>query len=300
MVRESEDRHGTNFTVSIEAATGVTTGISAQDRARTVQAAVAPGARPEDLRQPGHVFPLMARPGGVLTRAGHTEAGCDLARLAGFEPAAVIVEILNEDGTMARRPELERFAAGARPRDRHDRRPDPLPPGQGELDRVRGGPAGRDRVRHVPNALVLGSRARPLHFALVRGEPSEVPPLVRVHLRDTPRDLIGIRGEHAGWTLRAALARIAREPHGIVVVLRPKELPSDIVGTGAHEHVPDAARRRVGAAHLRDRRADPARPRRHSHARAVGAASAARHFCVRPRDRRLRGVSAGAPDILAA
>lgn len=111
MVQESEDRHGTNFTVSIEAAQGVTTGISAQDRARTVQAAVAPGARPEDLRQPGHVFPLMARPGGVLTRAGHTEAGCDLARLAGFEPAAVIVEILNEDGTMARRPELERFAA---------------------------------------------------------------------------------------------------------------------------------------------------------------------------------------------
>ena len=111
MVRESEDRHGTNFTVSIEAAQGVTTGISAQDRAHTVQTAVAPGARPEDLRQPGHVFPLMARPGGVLTRAGHTEAGCDLARLAGFEPAAVIVEILNEDGTMARRPELERFAA---------------------------------------------------------------------------------------------------------------------------------------------------------------------------------------------
>ena len=111
MVKESGDRQGTNFTVSIEAAHGVTTGISAQDRAHTVRTAVAAEARPDDLKQPGHVFPLMARPGGVLTRAGHTEAGCDLARLAGYEPAAVIVEILNEDGTMARRPDLERFAA---------------------------------------------------------------------------------------------------------------------------------------------------------------------------------------------
>src|SRR5512145_250842 len=111
MVSDTDLDQRTNFTVSIEAAQGVTTGISAQDRAHTVRTAVAAGARPEDLRQPGHVFPLMARPGGVLTRAGHTEAGCDLARLAGFEPAAVIVEVLNEDGSMARRPELERFAA---------------------------------------------------------------------------------------------------------------------------------------------------------------------------------------------
>ncbi len=96
--------------MSIEAAEGVTTGISAHDRARTVLAAVAPDARPEDLRQPGHIFPLMAQPGGVLTRAGHTEAGCDLARLAGLEPAAVIVEILNDDGAMARRDDLVRFA----------------------------------------------------------------------------------------------------------------------------------------------------------------------------------------------
>jgi len=111
MVSRANESFGTNFTVSIEAAEGVTTGISAADRARTVQAAVAKDAKPEDLVQPGHIFPLMARPGGVLTRAGHTEAGCDLARLAGHEPAAVIVEILNEDGTMARRPDLEKFAA---------------------------------------------------------------------------------------------------------------------------------------------------------------------------------------------
>ena len=110
MVSDTDADHRTNFTLSIEAAEGVTTGISAHDRAQTIRAAVDPSARPEDLRQPGHVFPLMAQPGGVLTRAGHTEAGCDLARLAGFAPAAVIVEILNEDGTMARRADLEAFA----------------------------------------------------------------------------------------------------------------------------------------------------------------------------------------------
>src|SRR3954447_10619297 len=110
MVSDTDREQRTNFTVSIEAAEGVTTGISAYDRAHTVRTAVRAEARPEDLRQPGHVFPIMAQPGGVLTRAGHTEAGCDLARLAGLEPAAVIVEIMNEDGTMARRPQLEDFA----------------------------------------------------------------------------------------------------------------------------------------------------------------------------------------------
>src|SRR6185437_7829321 len=111
MVSETDRDRRTNFTLSIEAAQGVTTGISAYDRAHTVRTAVAPNASPEDLRQPGHIFPIMAQPGGVLTRAGHTEAGCDLARLAGFEPAAVIVEIMNDDGSMARRPDLEKFAA---------------------------------------------------------------------------------------------------------------------------------------------------------------------------------------------
>src|SRR3569623_2355411 len=104
-------KHATNYTVSIEAAEGVTTGISAAARATTVQAADAPAARAEDMVPPGHIFPLMAQPGGELTRAGPTEAGCELARLAGYEAAAVIVEILNEDGSRARRPELERFAA---------------------------------------------------------------------------------------------------------------------------------------------------------------------------------------------
>jgi len=111
MVRDNKAQHGTAFTVSIEAAEGVTTGISAQDRSRTVQAAVAKNATPVDIVQPGHIFPLMAQNGGVLVRAGHTEAGCDFAQLAGCEPAAVICEILKEDGTMARLPDLLEFAA---------------------------------------------------------------------------------------------------------------------------------------------------------------------------------------------
>ncbi|WP_197472977.1 3,4-dihydroxy-2-butanone-4-phosphate synthase, partial [Oleiphilus sp. HI0123] len=100
----------TNFTVSIEAASGVTTGISAADRAHTIRTAVGRNTKPSEIVQPGHVFPIVAQPGGVLSRAGHTEAGCDLARMAGFEAASVIVEIMNEDGTMARRPDLEVFA----------------------------------------------------------------------------------------------------------------------------------------------------------------------------------------------
>ena len=110
MVTDNQTPYATNFTVSIEAAEGVTTGISAADRALTIKKAVAARAKPEDLVQPGHIFPLKAQPGGVLTRAGHTEAGCDLAYLAGCTPAAVIVEILNDDGSMARRPDLEKFA----------------------------------------------------------------------------------------------------------------------------------------------------------------------------------------------
>ncbi|MDP1654302.1 MAG: 3,4-dihydroxy-2-butanone-4-phosphate synthase, partial [Rhodocyclaceae bacterium] len=110
MVRDNRSPHGTAFTLSIEAAEGVTTGISAQDRSRTVQAAAARGAKPADIVQPGHIFPLMAQNGGVLVRAGHTEAGCDLAQLAGCEPAAVICEILKDDGTMARLPDLVEFA----------------------------------------------------------------------------------------------------------------------------------------------------------------------------------------------
>ena len=111
MVQRNGSGFGTKFTVSIEAAEGVTTGISAADRARTVQAAAAKNAVAADIVSPGHIFPLMAQPGGTLARAGHTEAACDLARMAGFEPSGVICEVMNDDGSMARRPELEAFAA---------------------------------------------------------------------------------------------------------------------------------------------------------------------------------------------
>src|SRR6184192_3451788 len=110
MVEQNRSRHGTNFTVSIEAAEGIATGISAHDRALTIKVASSADAKPQDIVQPGHVFPLIAQAGGVLVRAGHTEACCDLARLAGFSPAAVLCEIMKEDGTMARLPDLERFA----------------------------------------------------------------------------------------------------------------------------------------------------------------------------------------------
>src|SRR3981081_2463786 len=112
MVEQNRSRHGTNFTVSIEAAEGIATGISAHDRALTIKVAVAENSKPEDIVQPGHVFPLIAQPGGVLVRAGHTEACCHLARLAGLTPAAVLCEIMRDDGTMALLPDLVEFAAG--------------------------------------------------------------------------------------------------------------------------------------------------------------------------------------------
>ena len=128
MADENTSEQGTAFHVSIGAKGKITTGISAADRAVTITTAIDPATRPEDISMPGHVFPLRARPGGVLERAGHTEAAVDLARLAGLAPAGVICEIMNEDGTMARRPQLEEFAARARPEDGHGRRPHPVPP----------------------------------------------------------------------------------------------------------------------------------------------------------------------------
>ncbi|RPI12931.1 MAG: 3,4-dihydroxy-2-butanone-4-phosphate synthase [Lysobacterales bacterium] len=229
MVSETDLDHGTNFTVSIEAAEGVTTGISAYDRAHTIRTAVAPDARPEDLRQPGHIFPLMAQPGGVLTRAGHTEAGCDLVRIAGLEPAAVIVEILNDDGTMARRPELEVFARDhglrigtiadlIRYRLEKERSVERIAEREVETD------FGPFRL-HCYEDHVNGT----VHLAMVRGKLDErAAPLVRVHLGDTVRDLVGAREDGSSWTLRSALERVAREGSGVVVLLRPHESPLDI------------------------------------------------------------------------
>ena len=230
MVSSTDAQHGTNFTVSIEAAEGVTTGISAHDRAHTVRTAVRADARPEDLRQPGHVFPLMTQPGGVLTRAGHTEAGCDLARLAGFDPAAVIVEILNEDGSMARLRDLERFAR------LHQLRIGTI------ADLIRYRLSTERSVERIEDRVVETEFGRfrlvcyedhvnrNVHIALVRGDLRRAdPPLVRVHVKDTLRDVIGVRSARLGWPLRDAMRRIATEEHGVVVILRGEESPRDLV-----------------------------------------------------------------------
>ena len=230
MVSNTDVRRTTNFTVSIEAAEGVTTGISAHDRARTVQAAVAAQARPDDLRQPGHIFPLMAQPGGVLTRAGHTEAGCDLARLAGLEPAAVIVEILNDDGGMARRDDLLKFAR------RHNLKIGTI------ADLI------EYRLRTEQSVEIISESSittqfgefrlvcledhvnRAVHLALVRGKiDPKTPTLVRVHRQDTLADVIGVQDPSLHRPLRDALAVIAAEERGVVVLLRLEESARDVM-----------------------------------------------------------------------
>jgi len=220
MVQTNTAQFHTNFTVSIEAAEGVTTGISAYDRAHTIRTAVKPDARPSDLSQPGHIFPLTAQPGGVLTRAGHTEAASDLPRLAGLEPAGVLVEIMNADGSMARRPELEVFArehglkmgsiadliawrlATEHTVERVDERAIDTEFGPFQLITY------RDRIAHE------------LHFALVRGAPRrESPTLVRVHVENPLGDLLHWRRDDFGVGITEALRRIDAEGEGVLVVL---------------------------------------------------------------------------------
>lgn len=224
MVSDTHTKHLTNFTVSIEAAEGVTTGISAADRATTILSAVAPDAKPTDIVQPGHVFPLMAQPGGVLVRAGHTEAGSDLARLAGHEPASVIVEILNEDGSMARRPELEAFA------EHHGLKIGTI----ADLIHYRvNNEKTVERVAECTMPTVYGNFnlkayhdivEDQLHLALSYGEiDTSAPVLVRVHVEDKLCDLLSASREGSGLPLRDAMARIREEGQGIIVILRSKE-----------------------------------------------------------------------------
>ncbi len=230
MVTRNNTQFHTNFTASIEAATGVTTGISAADRARTIQVAVARDTKPDDIVQPGHVFPIMAQPGGVLQRAGHTEAGCDLARLAGFTPAAAIVEIMNEDGTMARRPDLEIFAqkhglkigtivdliqyriANERTVSRKDSWPVQTEHGEFML--------------HTFTDTILGGP----HLAFTMGKVVAAEPvLVRVHIANTLRDVCDVvNPAWPSWSFSAALERIAREGRGVAVLLSGDEYAEDI------------------------------------------------------------------------
>jgi 3,4-dihydroxy 2-butanone 4-phosphate synthase / GTP cyclohydrolase II len=219
MTTRNGTQHGTAFTVSIEAATGVTTGISAADRARTVQAAVARDAKPSDLVQPGHIFPLQAQDGGVLMRAGHTEAGCDLAGMAGLSPAAVICEVMNEDGTMARLPDLEVFARehglkigtiadliGYRSRNEtliEQVGARPLVTPQGEFE-----------------CLAFRDKSGGVHLALKHGrwQPSDEV-LVRVHEPFTALDLLDAQGGSHSWPLGEALRALQRAPAGVAVLL---------------------------------------------------------------------------------
>jgi len=235
MVSDTDVDYRTNFTLSIEAAEGVTTGISAHDRAQTILAAVKPNAKPEDLRQPGHIFPVMSQPGGVLSRAGHTEAGCDLARLADATPASVIVEILNDDGSMARRPDLEAFAK------QHGLKIGTI----ADLIRYR---IERERsVERIAEKAIdteFGNFRmmcyedhvnRTVHVALLCGEPEKVDaPLVRVHVKDTLRDLIGVREANRSWSLRAAMQRVAADGNGVILLLRPQEEPKDLMESVNH------------------------------------------------------------------
>ncbi len=245
MVRDNGSTYHTNFTVSIEAASGVTTGISAHDRARTIRVAVAPDTKPSDLVQPGHVFPLLAQEGGVLARAGHTEAAVDLARLAGCAPAGVLVEVLREDGSMARRPDLESFAA------RQGLKVGSI------ADLIRHRLATEKTIERVHDSEVQTEFGAfrlvawrdllrgEVHFALARGAVEDGEPvLTRVHVRNTLSDVLHLRRDDLGMTMTAALRRIAAEDRGVVVVLASAEDPAALLARLNHEvsAVPETGR----------------------------------------------------------
>ncbi len=228
MVQANHTQFHTNFTVSIEAAEGVTTGISAADRAHTVRVAVGRHTQPKDIVQPGHVFPIAAQPGGVLSRAGHTEAGCDLARMAGFEASSVIVEIMNEDGTMARRPDLEKFAKehglkiGTIADMIHYRAMNEQTVEQVESHEV--------ETEHGPFKLLTyrDTLQDQVHLAFVRGDLSTVEaPLVRVQSPDILRDTLGLKQPGSqSWSVQRALQKIDQEGAGVLVLLAPSEASS--------------------------------------------------------------------------
>lgn len=229
MVQENNARFKTNFTLSIEAKEGVTTGISAHDRAHTILTAVSPAVQPSDLVQPGHIFPIMAQPGGVLVRAGHTEATVDLARLAGLQSAAVICEVLNDDGTMARRDQLAAFAKT------HDLKIGTI------ADLI------RYRLEKEPTLSILSRVPYPAdpdvfdlvafqdhmthqtHYALVKGSPDlDEPVWARVHVNHALWHLRADKKQPANtyWDLEAAMAWISAQEAGVIVLLEPPQLPA--------------------------------------------------------------------------
>jgi 3,4-dihydroxy 2-butanone 4-phosphate synthase/GTP cyclohydrolase II len=247
MTVRNGDKKGTAFTVSIEAAEGVTTGISAADRARTVQAAVAKDAKPDDLVQPGHIFPLQAVEGGVLMRAGHTEAGCDLAAMAGCTPAAMICEIMKDDGTMARLPDLQLFAA------EHGLKIGTIADLIHHRSRV------ESLVEHIgarPMKTAFGEftlhafkdkTAHGVHLALVTGQwEADEAVLARVHEPLSVLDALEVGRAMHSWSLDASLARVASEGKGVVVFLNCGENSAQLLaqfdGTARASHGPERGR----------------------------------------------------------
>jgi 3,4-dihydroxy 2-butanone 4-phosphate synthase/GTP cyclohydrolase II len=224
MVPLNTESRRTAFTVSVDLRAGVTTGVSSLDRAATIRALADPASAPADFARPGHIFPLRSRRGGVLVRAGHTEAAVDLCRLAGLAPAGVLCEVMNDDGSMARRPQLQEFAH------RHALKIGTI------ADLIRHRLRTERTVERVCEQSVqteLGEFrlyayqddvSLEVHLALAHGRlDGPETPLVRVHLPDTLRDLLGVRGAARAWTVRAAMRRIVEAGNGVVVVLRSQE-----------------------------------------------------------------------------
>lgn len=230
MVTKNGTKMGTNFTVSIEAAHGVTTGISAADRAHTIQTAVNVNARPVDIVSPGHVFPLIAQKGGVLARAGHTEAGCDIAKLAELEPAAVICEILKDSGEMARLPDLLEFAA------KHDLKVGTIADlisYRSQTERLVTQVAERE-IETAYGAFKLvafnDATANETHLALVKGDiNASESVLVRVHEPLSVIDLLDSSAQNHSWSLPHAMQAISKAKAGVIVMLKREEKSEDIV-----------------------------------------------------------------------
>jgi 3,4-dihydroxy 2-butanone 4-phosphate synthase / GTP cyclohydrolase II len=225
MVPVNSESHRTAFTVSVDVRAGTSTGVSSVDRAATIRALADPASVPADFARPGHIFPLRSRRGGVLVRAGHTEAAVDLCRMAGLAPVGVLCEIMNDDGTMARRPQLHEFAR------RHHLKIGTI------ADLI------RHRLRNERTVVRISEQSvqtdlgefrlyayqdevnQEVHVALAHGrlDGGTDTPLVRVHLADTLRDLIGVQGMQRAWSLRAAMQRVVESGCGVVIVLRQQE-----------------------------------------------------------------------------
>ena len=298
MVASNSESHRTAFTVSVDARSGTTTGVSSSDRAATIHALADARSKPLDFARPGHIFPLRSRRGGVLVRTGHTEAAVDLCRMAGLQPVGVISEVMNEDGTMARRPELEAFAK------RHGLKIGTI------ADLIRYRLRNERSVERVKAQLVqteLGEFtlyayedrvSQEVHLALDSRQASRR----RVAARPGPCGGSTARpswhtGDPLAWTLRAAMERIARAGSGVIVILRDRESPDDMLDSVRTLAAPSEGRRRVrrlaaqrcaarwrSVADLRRGRADPEGSRRAPDARAVGTEADTRHLRVWSRD----------------